>query len=308
MAAASRSLFTAGTSRKAVAGITLFQRFNKPSFRSISALTDAQVIQRPSDTEKWKRIAATTAAVVIGAGALSFLNNRETRDPLSPFEASYLNKTFTYVGVGLGITASSAYALHKTGASFRIMRANPWLVIGGSLAAGIGTMIMAMRTAPENTGAKHFWWTAFNVAQSATLSPLFFFNPALLARAGLYTAGVVGSLAYVGATARSDQYLYIGGPLFAGLCVVALSGLAPLVLPVGTAALAATQGISLYGGLAVFGGFVLYDTQKVLQRAKMAEAGTATADPVGESIRFELDVINIFVRIVQILGMQQRRK
>ena len=172
MAAASRSLFTAGTSRKAVAGITLFQRFNKPSFRSISALTDAQVIQRPSDTEKWKRIAATTAAVVIGAGALSFLNNRETRDPLSPFEASYLNKTFTYVGVGLGITASSAYALHKTGASFRIMRANPWLVIGGSLAAGIGTMIMAMRTAPENTGAKHFWWTAFNVAQSATLSPL----------------------------------------------------------------------------------------------------------------------------------------
>ena len=81
-----------------------------------------------------------------------------------------------------------------------------------------------------------------------------FFQPALLARAGLYTAGLVGSLAYVGATARSDKYLYIGGPLFAGLCVVALSGLAPLVLPVGTAALAVTQGISLYGGLAVFGG------------------------------------------------------
>lgn len=112
---------------------------------------------------------------------------------------------------------------------------------------------------------------------------LSFFNPALLARAGLYTAGVVGSLAYVGATARSDKYLYIGGPLFAGLCVVALSSLAPMVLPVGTAALAATQGISLYGGLAVFSGFCLYDTQKVLEKARAVQAGLVKADPVGES-------------------------
>lgn len=240
---------------------------------------------------------------------MSLFNNRETREGgLSPFEASFLNKTFTYVGGGLGITAASAYALHRSGASYRIMRANPWLVMGVSLVASIGSMTMAMSTNPDNTGAKHFWWTAFNVAQSATLSPLFFFQPALLARAGLYTAGLVGSLAYVGATARSDKYIYIGGPLFAGLCVVALSGLAPLVLPVGTAALAVTQGVSLYGGLAVFGGFVLYDTQKVLERARLAETGVVKPDAVAESIRFELDVINIFIRIVQILGMQQRRK
>lgn len=41
----------------------------------------------------------------------------------------------------------------------------------------------------------------FNVCQAATLSPLFFLNPAILSRAALYTAGVVGSLSYVGATA-----------------------------------------------------------------------------------------------------------
>lgn len=43
---------------------------------------------------------------------------------------------------------------------------------------------------------------SFNAFQAATLSPLFFYSPALLARAGLYTAGVVGSLSYVGATAK----------------------------------------------------------------------------------------------------------
>jgi hypothetical protein len=40
------------------------------------------------------------------------------------------------------------------------------------------------------------------MCQAATLSPLFFFSPAILSRAALYTCGVVGSLSYVGATAR----------------------------------------------------------------------------------------------------------
>lgn len=57
----------------------------------------------------------------------------------------------------------------------------------------------------------------------------------------------------------NDRYLYMGGPLLAGVAVVALSSLAPMVLPMGLRALAITENISLYGGLAVFSGFVLYE-------------------------------------------------
>lgn len=134
-------------------------------------------------------------------------------------------------------------------------------------------------------------------------------HPAILARAGLYTAGLMGSLAFVGATAKTDKYMYLGGPLLAGVAIVALSGLAPMVIPATAArTLMWSENIWLYGGLAVFGGFTLYDVQKVLHHARMAERGLMAKDPVNESIHLELDFINIFVRMVQILAMQQSRR
>jgi growth hormone-inducible transmembrane protein len=157
--------------------------------------------------------------------------------------------------------------------------------------------------------AKYGFWTAFNVSQAAILSPLLFLQPALLFRAGLYTVGMMGSIAFVGATAKQEKYLWIGGPLLAGVAIVALSGLAPLVIPAtATRTLMWTENIWLYGGLAVFGGFTLYDTQKVLHHARLAQRGLMKRDPVNESISLELDFLNIFIRMVQILGMQQSRR
>ena len=136
-----------------------------------------------------------------------------------------------------------------------------------------------------------------------------FLQPALLARAGLYTAGMMGSIAFVGATAKQEKYLYLGGPLLAGVAIVALSGFAPLVVPAtATRTLMWTENIWLYGGLAVFGGFTLYDVQKILHHARLAERGLIKKDPVNESISLELDFINIFIRMVQILGMSQNRR
>ena len=119
----------------------------------------------------------------------------------------------------------------------------------------------------------------------------------------------MGSISLVGATAKTDKYLYLGGPLLAGVALVAVSGFAPLVLPAtATRALAVSENIWLWGGLAVFGGFTLYDVQKILHHARLAERGQMKRDAVNESISLELDFINIFVRLVQILSMNQRRK
>jgi growth hormone-inducible transmembrane protein len=228
---------------------------------------------------------------------------------MPPFERQYLNDTFLHTGLGIGIIGITARALHMNGWSFRLMAANPWLVLGVGLVGSIGAMMGCRAAPPENYVVKYGLWTAFNMTQAALLSPLFFFSPAILARAGLYTVGMMGSIAFVGATAKQEKYLYLGGPLLAGIAIVALSGLAPLVVPATAArTLMVTENIWLYGGLAVFGGFTLYDVQKVLAHARMAERGVIKKDPVNESISLELDFINIFVRMVQILAMQQGRR
>ncbi|EIN13837.1 hypothetical protein PUNSTDRAFT_57909 [Punctularia strigosozonata HHB-11173 SS5] len=267
-------------------------------------MTDSTpVVSRPSQQEAWRKFFITAGTVAGATVGINWFLNRETHDGLSLAEQSYLHESFMYTGGGLGLTALVARGLFRNGFAVRMMAANPWVVLGVSLVGSIGTMMGVMYTPPESTVLKHAFWLGFNACQAATLSPLFFFSPAILSRAALYTCGVVGSLSYVGATAKNNTYLYMGGPLLAGVTVVALSSLAPMALPLGLRGLAIAESISLYGGLAVFSGFVLYDTQKILQHARMAETGAIPRDPLRESISLELDMINIFIRLVQILAM-----
>jgi len=226
------------------------------------------------------------------------------------FEREYLNSTFLHTGLGVGIIGLTARQMVNSGFVYRIMVTNPWVVAIGGLALSFGTMIATRSIDPDNYVPKYAMWTAFNATQAAFVAPLIAFAPGpLIARAGIYTVAMMGSIAFVGATAKQEKYLYIGGPLLAGAAIVAMSGLAPLVIPAtAVRTLAFTENMWLYGGLAVFGGFTLYDTQKVLHHARMAEAGVIKKDPVNESISLELDFLNIFIRMVQILMMQQQRR
>ncbi|GAP85485.2 putative bax inhibitor family protein [Rosellinia necatrix] len=244
--------------------------------------------------------------------AINAVFNRETRDDggMPAFERSYLNSTFLHTGLGIGIIGLTARQMIQTGFVYRLMVTNPWAVAIGGMALSFATMIGTRYTDPDNYVPKYALWTAFNATQAAFVAPLLAFAPAaLIARAGLYTVAMMGSISFVGATAKQEKYMYIGGPLLAGAALVAVSGFAPLLLPVtAVRTLALTENIWLYGGLAVFGGFTLYDVQKILHHARLAERGIIKKDPINESISLELDFLNIFIRMVQILMLQQNRR
>lgn len=60
----------------------------------------------------------------------------------------------------------------------------------------------------------------------------------------------------------------MGGPLAMGLGVVFVSSLGTMFLPPTTALGAGLYSISLYGGLLLFSGFLLYDTQRIIAQAE----------------------------------------
>lgn len=141
---------------------------------SISRSVSTTVITRPTAEQSWRKLAFAGLGIVGGVVAINAFFNRETRAALSTYESDYLRSTFGYVGAGLGIVTLTAVSMHRNGLSLRLMRANPWLVVGGSLVASIGSMFGVYYTDPDHTGQKLFFWTAFQAAQAATLSPLLF--------------------------------------------------------------------------------------------------------------------------------------
>lgn len=172
----------------------------------------------------------------------------------------------------------------------------------------------------------------FLYIKGAILAPLSIVGGPILIRAAWYTAGVVGGLSTVAVCAPSDRFLYMGGPLAIGLGFVFASSLASMFLPATTALGAGLYSISLYGGLLLFGGFLLYDTQRIVQSAENHPQYAARPyDPVNayvlafndlffnifnsyssiySAISIYLDTLNIFIRIVSILAGQggNRRK
>ena len=97
--------------------------------------------------------------------------------------------------------------------------------------------------------------------------------------------------------------------LCAGIVFCASIGSA--FLPPTTAMGAGLYSVAMYGGLILFGAFLLYDTQKIINKAERHPVGWGAQpfDPVNASMSIYMDTINIFIRIAQLLaGGGGRRK
>lgn len=115
-----------------------------------SYMQETYQVPRP-DTGNLRQRLLYGAAIFGGTVvALNLIFNRETREDggMPIYERSYLNETFMHTGLGVGMIAVAARALHQNGWSFRIMTANPWMVIGLGLVGSIGTMYATFATPP----------------------------------------------------------------------------------------------------------------------------------------------------------------
>ena len=171
---------------------------------------------------------------------------------------------------------------------------------------------MVARSIPYSPGfgSKQLAWAAHSAIMGAVIAPLCFIGGPIMLRAAWYTAGIVGGLSTIAVCAPSEKFLTIGGPLAMGLGIVFASSLAGMFLPATSALGAGLYSISLYGGLLLFSGFLLYDTQKIVKHAEVTPLyGGTQFDPINHSISIFMDTMNIFIRLVSILsGGGSRRK
>ncbi|XP_046990481.1 growth hormone-inducible transmembrane protein-like isoform X2 [Schistocerca americana] len=255
---------------------------------------------------------AVAGGAALGLGALCFyglgLSKQTGAIDHATFWPEYVKQrirdTYMYFGGSIVVTAASAAAALRSPRVMSLVTKNSFGAIALSFAALIGTNVI-VQSIPyqKGFGVKQMAWLAHSAVLGAFIAPICFVGGPVLIRAAWYTAGVVGGLSTVAVCAPSEKFLMMGGPLAIGLGVVFASSLGTMFLPPSTALGAGLYAISMYGGLLLFSGFLLYDTQRIIKLAEVYPINSARPyDPVNASISIYLDTVNIFIRIAMILA------
>jgi FtsH-binding integral membrane protein len=116
-------------------------------------------------------------------------------------------------------------------------------------------------------------------------------NPSIIVTALLGTAVIFGSFSLSAFFAERGSWLFLGGTLMTLLSTLMLLSLANLLF----GSYLIFQ-VNLYLGLLVMCGFVLYDTQLIIEKRRNGDR-----DFVTHSLDLFLDFIGIFKRLVIIL-------
>ncbi|XP_058060399.1 bax inhibitor 1 [Anopheles bellator] len=127
------------------------------------------------------------------------------------------------------------------------------------------------------------------------LQHVIYLNPAIVVTALIGTATIFSCLTAAAFFAKRGSYLFLGGMLMSALSTMALMSLGNLFFRSYF-----VQDITLYLGLFVMSGFVLFDTQMIMEKHRMG-----SNDFIGHSLDLFYDVINIFRRLLIILAQKE---
>lgn len=154
-----------------------------------------------------------------------------------------LLKTYGFLTLGLGMTASIAILASKKGFGFYVTQVNPFLLTSMVM---IGTMSTMMFTTsiPYKNPRKLIWWSAFNSCVGLTLVPIGILGGTIVIQAAMITGCILGSLSIVAAASPGDTFLSLGPTVGCGLGVLIASSFGQIFFPNSSS----LKNITLYGG------------------------------------------------------------
>jgi len=177
---------------------------------------------------------------------------------------------------------------------------------GGLLASlgGIGFLLALGLTSdePKNQLKRLGYLVGFAFCTGLGLGPLLehviAIEPTIISTAFFATALIFVCFSLTALWAEERSYLYLGGSLMSGLSIMCLMGLMNIFFRS-----TMIYQFHLYGGLLIFCGFILYDTQLIIEKKRNGDN-----DFIWHSVDLFLDFVNIFRRILLILSNKEERK
>lgn len=207
---------------------------------------------------------------------------------------NHLMKVYTTMGLALIACAIGSY-IHMS------------QIYTAGLLTGIGTIVavlalVLMAPTPENGGIRFGLLMAVAALSGINQGPLLDLavsvDPSLVMTAFLATSLVFICFSISALLSDDRKWLAIGGILSSGLSWLILFGFLNIFIKS-----ALIFEIKLYVGLAIFCGYILYDTQLIVEKRRNGDE-----DFIGHCLMLFLDFLNIFRHILILLTDKEVKK
>jgi len=223
----------------------------------------------------------------------NFLNSFNTK-----FDApvrSHLKNVYASLTMTVASATAGAYVHLFTG-----------ILQGGGLLFALVSMGLALglHFTPDNgknRGQRMAMLLGFGFLTGLGMGPLLqmamMMNPSIVPTAFMVTATIFGCFTGASLMAPDGKYLYLGGTLMSGLSTLMWLGLANIFF---RSQLLFQAHIWL--GLAVFCGFIMFDTQLIIRKARMGDK-----DFIAHSLDLFIDFVQVFRKVLILLMQKDER-
>ncbi|CEP12007.1 hypothetical protein [Parasitella parasitica] len=202
----------------------------------------------------------------------------------------FVRKVYSILAVQLLATTvlSSFYLLNDSAKSW--VQSNQWMLIV-SMIGTLGIMFALFwkaRSYPLNYGLL----AIFTMLEAHAVGTIVtFYNQKLVLQALIITLGVFIALTVFTLQSKWD-FTGLAPFLFAGIWILVIAGLVQMFFPF-------SKGIQMafaVGGVIIFSGYILFDTYLIFNKY-------SAEDYIIASVSLYLDIINLFLRILEILQL-----
>jgi len=227
------------------------------------------------------------------AGLDKFFNTLDQK--LDKGLQAHLKKVYSCLAISLAVAAFGAYIHVFT----EILKSNILVTFGAIIA------LLLLYATPDNGRNEQLrlgYLFGFSFLSGLSTGPLMDYvirvDPAIVSTAFFGTCIVFVCFTTAAIYAPDRKYLYLGGTLASLLSTMFWMGLINLF--VGSRFLFQ---LNLYAGLAVMCGFILYDTQLVMEKHRRGDN-----DYIWHSVDLFIDFLDVFRRLAIILAQKEERK